>query len=112
MNLDSDVKSWRVPFVKAITCNIGVAIFALLTMTAEAQAVIVETPGITIPPEWRICRSDDQCVVMHDGCGDWAVNKEYFGEAGKLNIDCTKSGLHSRDSIPRCVNDKCAVEFP
>jgi hypothetical protein len=51
------------------------------------------------------CVQDDDCALLTDKCGDWAVNKKSLEEARAIERTCVKPLEHFAATTVKCVND-------
>jgi hypothetical protein len=91
--------------------GVVVTIAALVAAGCAYGSGYIQTIDLGVPSQWSACESDNQCVKVPNSCGDWSVNRQFLDKAEMLIINCTKSLPRSSDSLPRCISNKCVLEF-
>jgi hypothetical protein len=75
----------------------AVLIAALVSVASKAQGdenLAAKTSALYPPAEWSSCESDDQCVLVWDGCRDGAINKKYLPQFQPYTA-CQQSTKHT-----------------
>ena len=88
-----------------VLCFIAILLISFMPLSSSAQS--------SHKAEWLACESDDQCVVVGDGCGDVAVNRKYSNQVvPRPPSACEQLSPANPYFVAKCFHKECIVRFP